>query len=180
MLTEMILSRNFLNRSGFYVHSGLWCQTNQDATESIKPDLLISYSISFNWHLCFLKFVFGPWSGPLTIIFKSVLMLHCQQDIFCKAVLSTFWTLEFWIEVEVVLCFILILDFRFLWSCPDPATAPGRQTFWERLATDCYVEAPSSCAQPPFLSNTRPPLWLWPHLHPLQQGRLILIILHSM
>ena len=179
MPTEMILSRNFLNRSGFYVHSGLWRQTNQDATESIKPDLLISYSISFNWHICFLKFVFGPWSGPLAIFFKSSLMLHCQQDIFCKAVLSTFWILEFWIEVEVVLCFTLILDFRFVilsqsddcsWRTDILRKTGNRLLRWGSLIL---------CAAP-FLSNTRPPLWLWPHLHPLQQGSLILIILHSM
>ena len=178
MLTEMILSRNFLNRSGFYVHSGLWRQTNQDATESIKPDLLISYSISFNWHICFLKFVFGPWSGPLTIFFKSALMLHCQQDIFCKAVLSTFWILEFWIEVEVV----FHSDSGF--SVCDPV--PIRRLLladrhfgkdWQQIAT---LRLPHPVRSPPFLSNTRPPLWLWPHLHPLQQGSLILIILHSM
>ena len=51
LILYYIVEANVLNRSGFHVHSGLWTETNQDATESINPDPIIILLILFLKHL---------------------------------------------------------------------------------------------------------------------------------
>ena len=131
LILYYIVEANVLNRSGFHVHSGLWRQANQDATESIKPDLVSSFSVSSLSLLLHLH----PW--PLS---SNLLNTPHRQS------------------SHIVKSSILIFS---LWSCPDMATVPGRQTFSRRLAAEacCTVRLPWFCARsPPSYRAPDPPL----------------------
>ena len=145
MARKWFWAKTFWTRSGFHVHSGLWRQANQDATESIKPDLVISFSVSSLSLLLHLH----PWPLSSNLLNTP----HRQSSHIVKMLDLGVLNRSSSTDCVLNLDFQLVILSRY-GDCSWPTDIFPKTGSRSLL----YGEAPLIlCAQPPFLSSTRPP-----------------------